>query len=62
MDLKTKNHFPYFNFLKIKEPWIRAGSLRLEEKEKVDKRKRIILLSIKYLVLIYIIILIYIIN
>ena len=23
VDLKTKNHFPYFNFLKIKEPWIR---------------------------------------
>ena len=43
MDLKTKNHFPYFNFLKIKEPWIRDW----KRKKRLIKEREYLLNNIK---------------
>ena len=45
MDLKTKNHFPYFNFLKIKKPWIRDW-----KRKKSNIKEREYLLKILVLV------------
>jgi hypothetical protein len=47
VDLKTKNHFPYFNFLKIRETLVHAGIRDWKRKKSNIKEREYLLNNIK---------------